>query len=411
MMGTGTKRYDSFRRLLRDRGGNFGIMTALAVPVLAALAGVAVDVSNMELSRSQLQEATDAAALAAATALSDGKTDNATAQSLAADFVSGQMANYLGNDPTTIAALKTGTTAKVTKTSNGTTGDVFSVVVSSSYSQPVNGMTRLLGWNQVQIGSSSTSTSNGPGVTSSQNALSMFLALDRSGSMSWITDTTVLDKYGNDTKCVNYTDASWPSGKTGSPCYVSKIAALKQAVAALFAQLNTADPKGVMTRVGAVSYTDTMQADTPLAWGTSSASTYVGALPAVPTGGTDATPALLDAYNSLRAQKETNAQTKKGNTTFSKYIILMTDGENTGNSSSWNSSLDQASRDNCKLARDAGMTVYTVAFMAPDRGKAMLQACAGQASNYYEANSMIDLIAAFKSIGQKASEQLTRLTN
>jgi len=105
-MITGSSKFRSIQHLLRDRAGNFGILTALAIPVVAAAAGVAVDVSNMAVSDSQLQEATDAAALATATALANGSATTSNAQQLAADFVTGQMSNYLAGDASATSALK-----------------------------------------------------------------------------------------------------------------------------------------------------------------------------------------------------------------------------------------------------------------------------------------------------------------
>ena len=48
-----------FDRLRRDRGGNFGIMTAILLPVLIGTAGLAIDYSNAILSKRTLQEATE----------------------------------------------------------------------------------------------------------------------------------------------------------------------------------------------------------------------------------------------------------------------------------------------------------------------------------------------------------------
>lgn len=407
-MSTGIWRHFDVRRLLKDRSGNFGIMTAIALPVLLAGGGVAMDVSNMVLTRSQMQAATDAAALATASALAAGTADATTGQSFGKDFVAGEMSNFLGSDATTVAALKAGTTVSIVPSVDVTTlAKIYTVTVNASYSLPVNGMTHLLGWNNVTIGTSSGSTSTGA-VTSAGKALSMFLALDRSGSMAWVTDTVDTTQK----KCYNYTSSSWPNAVYGSPCYVTKIAALKQAVGTLFDQLAAADPKSTLVRTGALSYTDSTDTGSPetLKWGTSSARTYVNSLPTVPQGGTDSSGPMNTAYTSLIASSEATAQALKGNATFNKYIVLMTDGENTGHSNVWDQSLDTKTLATCTNARNAGITIYTVAFMAPTNGQNMLKSCAGVAANYYEADDMADLIAAFKSIGQKASDQTTRLT-
>lgn len=58
-------------RLLRDRAGNFAVMTAVLTPVMMSLAAVAIDTGALFLERRQLQAAADIAALAAAAQLRD----------------------------------------------------------------------------------------------------------------------------------------------------------------------------------------------------------------------------------------------------------------------------------------------------------------------------------------------------
>ncbi len=62
-------------RLLRDRGGNFAMVTAVIIPVILMAAGVAIDLTKTVLAKAELQDASDAAVLAAAAALAnDGKS-------------------------------------------------------------------------------------------------------------------------------------------------------------------------------------------------------------------------------------------------------------------------------------------------------------------------------------------------
>lgn len=394
-------------RLVSNRGGNFGIMTALVLPVLLGAGGIAVDVTNEFLAQRQLEQATDAAALAAATALASGTSTIAEAQTLAANFVAGQMSNYA--TASELAAIKAGTTATAAQTSTGTGSKTYTVKVQASYGVALNGLTQLVGPKTATVGASSSTTSQ----SASKNAMSMFVVLDRSGSMSFMTDVV----QSTTTGCQNYTSSNWskyPNLAATTPCYVNKSAALKLAAATLLDQLDAAeaaDTTDTLVRTGAVSFTDSMQTKLDLAWGTSGVRSYVNNIPAYPTGGTDMTDAMSTAYQALTDTKETTNQSSKGNTTFSKYIVLMTDGENTGASSTWKPSLDTATLKTCTDAKAAGVTIYTVAFMAPSNGKALLLSCAGSASNYYAADDMASLVAAFKDIGQKAADQSTRLTN
>ncbi|WFU08224.1 VWA domain-containing protein [Rhizobium sp. CB3090] len=384
---------------MRDRAGNFGVLTALAIPVLAAAAGVAVDVSNMAVSDGQLQEATDAAALATATALANGSATTSTAQQLASDFVVGQMSNYLNNDPATVSDLKAGTTVNVTQTSNSSGGTNYSVVVKASYDMPVNGMTRVLGLNTMNISASSTSSS---GTAVQKTALSMEIALDKSGSM--LLNTDVIDT--TQKSCIQYyTDGNYlyQYPKAKSPCYIKKIAALKTAVGTLLDQLDAADPKSQYVRTAGIAWSSEVDSSSNLAWGTASTRTNViSGLNA--DGGTESSAPMTLAYNSLMSSSEAAAQAAKGNTNFQKIIVLMTDGENNSSSS------DTKTLNTCAAAKKAGFQIYTVAFMAPARGQNLLQNCATSSSNYFDAQQMSDLVAAFKTIGAQASKQLTLLT-
>ncbi len=415
MMSTVHWLKSSLSRLRNDKYGNFGMITAILIPVSIGAAGVAVDLTNSAAAKHQLQQATDSAALAAATALANGKVaTNAAAQTLAVDFVAGQMANYLGNDATALTAVRNATTVNVTATANGAKSNIYDVSVNSTYKMPTSAFTRIFGYTNVSVAAGSSAQN---GQTDTQGALSMYMALDRSGSMSFITDTIK----SQTTKCQNYTSANWkeyPDLASTKPCYVRKIEALQTAATGLFAALNAADTSTNhdLIRMGAVSYTDVMQTAQAVSWGTTAASNYVAALPALPTGGTDASKAMQTAFDALKASTngtdaETVAHKSKNHTSFARYIILMTDGEMTGSSSSWSSSIDTKVRNICTAAKADGIQIFTVAFMAPQKGKDLLSFCASSPSNAYEPDNMAKLVSDFGDIAAKATSSLTRLTN
>ena len=398
-MISGSDKLRTLKQLLRDKAGNFGILTAIAVPVLAAAGGVSIDVTNMSLSHSQLQEATDSAALAAATALAEGSATTTTAKDLANNFVLGQMSNYLAGDTNTTNALKAGTSTTITSSSNSSGGTSYSVAVNASYNLSVNGMSQLLGLHAMTISASSSTTS---GTAVEKTALSMEIALDKSGSM--LLNTNVIDT--TQTSCIQYyTDGIYlyQYSKPKSPCYIKKIAALKTAVGTLLDQLDAADPSSRYVRTAAIAWSSQVDSSSTLAWGTKSTrNNVISGLNA--DGGTESSAPMTLAYNSLIAPAEATEQAKKGNTKFQKFIVLMTDGENNATSS------DQKTLDTCTTAKAAGVQIYTVAFMAPTRGQDLLRSCASNSSNYFDAQQMSDLLAAFKTIGAQASKQTTLLT-
>jgi len=70
------------RSILKDRSGNFGIMSALLMVPLAAVAGLSVDFANALAAKNELQSAADAAALAA---ISDNSAGYKKAMSMTGD--------------------------------------------------------------------------------------------------------------------------------------------------------------------------------------------------------------------------------------------------------------------------------------------------------------------------------------
>ena len=99
----------------------------------------------------------------------------------------------------------------------------------------MNAFTALLGYDKVRVSVSSTSES----TTESKNALSMYLVVDRSGSMAENTSTV---NEAQPTK-VEYYQCGWSWCSRTVTNYVLKIDALKVAVADLVDQLNSADPE------------------------------------------------------------------------------------------------------------------------------------------------------------------------
>lgn len=391
-------------RLLGDRGGNFAMMTAIVCPVILAAGGVAIDLTKMVMTRTTLQDAADSAALAAASALANDSKSQAEAKLLAMQFLKTQMnggvatdeASQAGEADDNDAAFEAGTKITITETALLGNGKSYKVDISTKYTVKFNAFTRLLGQTSTVMNAKSTAES----ATESKNALSMFLVLDKSGSMAWITNEK--DKLVN--SCINWTEANWGSSKVKatSPCYVSKMAALKLAVASLFTQFTLADPTNTFVRTGTIAYDSATYTPTELAWGSTASLAYVNLLNA--DGGTASGNATKIAYNKLIAATENTAHKVKNGQVPTKYLVLMTDGAN-------NSAADDTStKATCVSAKAAGIEVYSVAFMAPTAGQNLLKACATDASHYFEAENMTALVAAFKVIGERTSAVVSRLT-
>lgn len=388
--------------LLGETSGNFGMMTALLLPVSVGVVGLGLDATTMLQNKRSLQNAVDAAALATATAMTNNMSKDA-ADTMAKSFIQSQLANSLTDATTASANLTTSTNISTSTPSSGN-GTIYDVGLTGSFTITTNALSQAFGWKTVTISAygkaqASTSTTGQDG-----NPLSMYLALDRSGSMNEATNTTYT------TTC---TDSYWTwygpvSYNYDCTQYYTKIQSLKLAVQSLAAKLNAADPTNAYVRMGADSYNSV--ADTPqgMGWGTAKVVSYVNALQA--SGGTDATGALSAAYNALKASNKTEANAHK-TADFKRYVVFLTDGEMTGNSNSWNPAIDSNVRDKCTQIKSDNIEIFTVAFNAPEKGKLLLDFCATDSNHYFEATDAASLVAAFTSIGKTTTKSTTRLTN
>jgi len=422
-------------QLMKDRAGNFGIMTAAMLPVLLGAAGVAIDVTNAMQEKNRLQALADSATLATASAMADkGDMTELEAGNMAKSYFLGQeLENEKkkgasdADNAKTREALEKATEVSATTTTSNNTAD-YEVHMKLNYDLPLNGLTSVLGFKTMKIAVESYARSGRQG-----NALSMYLALDQSGSMA--DDTTTVNP-ADPTKQESYDCRGNKTCFREVPNYLTKIASLKAAAAAMFTELDNADPTSELIRVGADSYTHQTMKEEKVAWGTGKVSDYVEDLPDKPTGGTDASGAMTNALNALKKANATekSAHDGKGNTNFDRYIVFMTDGEMTGYSNRWNEAIDNQVRQICLNAKSDGLTdaakqklkdgkqltedemapgirIYTIAFMAPDKGKKLLDYCASGPDYYYEPDNMIDLVKSFGEIARKAAKTATRLTN
>lgn len=385
------------REFVLRQDANFSVMTALILPVLLGTAGMAIDATSMVLSKAQLQDATDAAALAVSSRLADKKIDSAAGSEYGKNFVAGRFSASV--DAATVTAIKAGTTVTITTTAQGSSGKNFAVAVNSSMGVPMTPLTRLIFGQQVKVSTVSKTVSGYGGP----RGLSMEVLLDQSGSMAPAQRCTGI-LVG--TLCLLGKWEDIPG---------SKAEALKNAAKALFDGLDKADPNAKFIRTGAISYANGMTGQSFMAWGTAAARSFVTAMPR-PEGGTDATNSVDTATNNIKVNAtktdtESLEQKKNSNDNVERIIVLMTDGEMTGNSDQWNSTIDANVRKKCTDAKTAGIKMYTVAFMAPDNGKSLLKFCASGDANYFEPNTMDGLVSAFATIADSATSQPSRLTN
>jgi uncharacterized protein YegL len=229
----------------------------------------------------------------------------------------------------------------------------------------------------------------------------MTLVLDESGSMLANTGEKILPEK----KCKQYNDNGVLIDKNAT-CYVKKIEALETAANLLLDQLDKADPKSKYVRTNAIAWSSEIQDDSDFDWGTKKTrKDVINDMSA--GGGTESSAPMDQAYKGLTktgSKSEDKIHQDAGNSKLTKYIVFMTDGNN---NSTWSDTYTLAT---CRSAKDAGIKIYSIAFMAPSRAQSFLNSCSSGAGYYFKAESMDDLLGAFKAIGEEASASKTLLT-
>jgi len=160
-------------RLFQDRSGNFGITTALlAVPLIAA-GGLALDVTNAMLVRTELQNAADAAAVGA---IADSSPAVAAAMAMTSDgtVTIGQSdANKLfyGQASSDIQNIPVSVSAGVTRT-----GNIVSSTVNFSANVPTT-LSQIIGKTSIPVSGSASAQYQ------TANFMDFYMLLDNTPSM------------------------------------------------------------------------------------------------------------------------------------------------------------------------------------------------------------------------------------
>lgn len=90
-------------------------------------------------------------------------------------------------------------------------------------------------------------------------------------------------------------------------------------------------------------------------------------------------------------------------------LILLTDGENCCGERSSRMEQDENAESVCTALKDQGVLIYAIAYQAPTRGAALMQACASSPSHYFNTNAD-EIINVFEGITASIQTQALRLT-
>lgn len=414
--------FHSLRRAVlafrEDRGGNLVVIFAILLVPLLGMVGAAIDYTRASTARQMLMSAVDTAALMAAR--DAAKLTDAQLQTRINDWIS---ANLYGVDAGSFSG------AKVTIDRTNRTIDI------SADARVKTTMTQLVGPDGVTVRGSSQSTWG-------TNKIELALVLDNTGSMSSSGKMTALKTASKDllkimkeattetdqikisivpfntqVKLVaaTYKDAPWIRFGMKRSCGWNCTETMDKAKWTAAGQGCITDRDKDYDTTDGEAVIDTNAKRYPADWCDQSSLATILPLTAdwtalnnkvdsmTPVGNTNVTIGAVWGMATLSSALPLNEAKPVGTERLTKYMILLTDGENTANQFNDSSSvIDSRTRLACTNAKAAGLQVYTIRVI--DGNRDLLKSCASQASMYYEVSNASQLSPVFQTIAKEISQ-------
>jgi Flp pilus assembly protein TadG len=399
-----------FKRFLSNAGGSAGIMAAAAAVPLMLSAGLAIDMVRMSQTRSVLQAAADAAAIAGATSKSSNQGNLNTV-----------VQDYLKANGAEDALTQVTGMSQWTDSSNAT----FNVKIDGRLN---TSLMRLAGVTSMDI-------SVGSQVNLGQQSLEMALVLDNTGSMAGAKIDSLKTSAKELVRIINSAKSDYSSLKVAVVPFGEYVNVGPKNASANWVKFATAIPAWegcvgsrnspldeqqgyvVGSEYTAVNATRCTAPILPLTSDILAINKEIDAMTA--EGNTFVPGGLLWGWNALTADEPfmegmtpTQLKAKNGR----KVIVLMTDGTNTISPAYPEHVVGNTALSDQKLATICGnvkaddYTIYTVSFMVTDVNiKQLLTNCASATENAFDADNSTELYLAFQSIGQQlASIRITQ---
>lgn len=324
------------------------VTASVSMLMIVLVVGAAYDYNSMTTVKSRLQDSVDLAALAGA---SIARTTASQIEVMAIQTLEDNVALIANLSLEGPPNINIDNSAKeITVTANSRYETMFG--------------------NLLSLDSMSISATSISGFAIEQmNPFAIYLVLDISGSMGWLSS-----------------DGS------------VKINALQTAVEDMFYTLysTSENPTLLVTtiRSGFSTYSTVLGPTLDIEQGYNQVVNQVNSLLAA--GGTNSTPGFQYAYDQIMDEMDDINN-------LIPYIVFMTDGDNN------DPAFDITTTDLCAQAKADNIIIFTVAFEAPAKGQALLQACATSLDKAYTSANAAALNAAFRDIGSEISQSVVRI--
>jgi Flp pilus assembly protein TadG len=400
----------------RARAGNVAIIFSLAVVPVVGGIGAAIDYSMANSNRASMQKALDATGLALAKLM---PLSQAQLNQKGWEVFSANLGTLKVNMPQSGLVITTPTIGKI------------NLVATGQYSPQISGL----------IGVDTFPVSVQSQVQWGMKKLELALALDNTGSMDSNNKMTELKKAAKnlmtvlqqsvlnpgdvkvsiipfhkevrvDTSVYSYSgswlkwdewedanqDCEWVGGWNGHwKCATKHKKTWNGCIADRDQNYDASDdaPTGNARKFPARQCSYSLTTMLPLTYDWTALANKIDAMQ--PDGNTNVSIGLAWAWHSLTSG-EPLTQAAAPSTDLSKYIILMTDGENTQNRWTSNTaSIDARTAATCTAIKAAGIRIYTIRVI--DGNATLLRNCASDPSMYYDVQNASQLSSVFNSIG------------
>ncbi|TCR70598.1 pilus assembly protein [Bosea sp. BK604] len=402
-------------RFGKDKSGNVALMFGLAIIPVLGLAGAAVDYGRASSARTALSNAIDSAALMAARDAQ--KLSDADLRSRTEKWVRSTLEN---NERATLENV----TVDINRTSR-------TVSISAKANLPAS-MTKIIGEDTLEVASSTQSTWG-------TNTIELALVLDNTGSMASSGKMAALKQASLDLLKVmqqastetdqirvsivpfatevrldakTYGDADWlrygvkkrnsnqsASKSSWQGCVMDRDDPYDSSDAGIV-------PKDKSTLYPAViCEQSTLARIQPLTSNWTALTNTINSM--TPVGNTNVTIGAAWGLATLTPGTPLTEAAPATTPRLTKYMILLTDGDNTENRFGDNQNgIDNRTKLACQSAKTAGVNVYTVRVIEGNRN--LLRGCASKTDMYYEVNNASQLGPVFKNIANQISQ--VRLT-
>jgi Flp pilus assembly protein TadG len=400
---TSPSRTNLFQRFRDARSGSVGLIFGLSVIPIVAAAGMAIDYSRVSAGRAEIQAAVDTAALAAArdaSNLTNAQTEQRSRQFFEANFRASSQAQL--------------TSYTITRTNE-------TITVRACAVMPTTVM-GVVGVHNMPFCATSVANYRMPTVE-------IALALDNTGSMAWSNKMnelkvavrsllTTLETQVPDRSRVKISLVPFDTQVNVGTSYRNQP----------YVNFNTADLAGdlqtsqaawtgcIVDRNQPHDVSDANPAAGATAWRAARCGTgsLAQAMPLTndfaalrnrinqmtPSGYTNVTMGVMGGLATLTPGSPFPGAGPMGDRDVIKYLIVLTDGDNTRNRWSWSQAdIDARTRAACNTAKGRPITVFTIRVI--EGNAALLRDCASTPANFYDVQNASQLTPVFQNIARQ----------